>query len=70
MSVGFQESSRAHTILHELEGVISLGYELRALQKLPHLVLLNEEWYKSQMMPVAFLFFSTFIQFFRSFMHP
>jgi hypothetical protein len=42
---------------------------LRALQKLPHLVLLNEEWYKSHMMPVTFLFFSAFIRFFRSFMH-
>ena len=69
MSVGFQDSSRAHTILHELEGVISVGYELRSLQKLPHLVLLNEEWYKSHMMPVTFLFFSAFIRFFRSFMH-
>jgi thiol-disulfide isomerase/thioredoxin len=52
ISVGFQQSSRAHTILRELESVITLGYSLRALQKSPHLVLLNEEWYKSHMLPV------------------
>ena len=70
MSVGFQESSRAHTILHELEGVISVGYELRALQKLPHLVLLNEEWYKSHMMPVAFLFPFCLPSILRSYLDP
>ena len=52
ISVGFQQSSRAHTILRQLESVITLGYSLRALQKSPHLVLLNEEWYKSHMLPV------------------
>ena len=52
ISVGFQQSSRALTILRELESVIVLGYSLRALQKSPHLVLLNDEWYKSHMLPV------------------
>ena len=66
MSVGFQESSRAHSILRELDDVISVGYSLRALQQSPHLVLLNEEWYKSHMMPVVF-FFSCLI---RSYLNP
>jgi thiol-disulfide isomerase/thioredoxin len=52
ISVGFQHSSRAHEILRDLEDVITLGYSLRALQKSPHLVLLNEEWYKSHMLLV------------------
>jgi hypothetical protein len=52
ISVGFQQSSRAHNVLRELESVITRGYSLRALQKSPHLVLLNEEWYKSHMLPV------------------
>ncbi len=49
---GFAQSSRAHTILRELEVVITRGYASRALQKNPHLVLLNDEFYKEQMLPV------------------
>ena len=52
LSVGFQQSSRAYSILRELETVIEQGYSMRALQKSPHLVLLNEDWYKSDMLPV------------------
>ena len=70
MSVGFQESSRAHSILRELDDVISVGYSLRALQQSPHLVLLNEEWYKSHMMPVAFLFPFCLPSILRSYLDP
>ena len=70
MSVGFQESSRAHSILRELDDVISVGYSLRALQQSPHLVLLNEEWYKSHMMPVAFLFLFCLPSNLRSYLNP
>ena len=70
MSVGFQESSRAHSILRELDDVISVGYSLRALQQSPHLVLLNEEWYKSHMMPVAFFFLFCLHSILRSYWDP
>merc|ERR1719502_662217 len=52
MSVPFHQSGRAHTILAELSTVIAEGYELRALQRSPHLVLLNVEWYHQTMRPV------------------
>ena len=44
MSVGFTQSSRARALLASLERVISEGYSTRALQRSPHLVLLNLEW--------------------------
>ena len=44
MSVAFQQSGRAHRVLEELKSVIEDGYEHRALQRSPHLVLLNVEW--------------------------
>jgi len=52
MSVGFRESGRAHTVLAELSGVIAEGYRCRALQRSPHLVLLNPDWYVERMLPV------------------
>ena len=52
MSVPFHQSGRAHKVLSELSAVITQGYELRALQRSPHLVLLNVEWYHSTMRPV------------------
>ena len=52
MSVPFHQSGRAHRILEELQAVIEHGYEKRALQRSPHLVLLNFEWYHEAMRPV------------------
>ena len=46
MSVGFKESSRAESILTKLRKVIDRGYELRAL---PHTVLLNLDFYHSDL---------------------
>ena len=51
-SVPFHQSGRAHRILQELSAVISAGYEQRALQRSPHLVLLNLEWYRAAMQPI------------------
>eukprot|EP00966_Prymnesium_polylepis_P000904 20378-Prymnesium_polylepis.2 len=54
MSVDFKESGRAHSILRELRRVIAGGLEpsVKALQRSPHLVLLNVEWYHEKMKPV------------------
>ena len=52
MSVAFHQSGRAHRTLDELKAVIEDGYAKRALQRSPHLVLLNLEWYHEQMRPV------------------
>lgn len=52
MSVPFQQSGRAHQILSELSLVIEEGYEQRALQRSPHLTLLNTDWYNSTMKPI------------------
>ena len=52
MSVPFHQSGRAHRILEQLQAVIEEGYKLRALQRSPHLVLLNAEWYHQKMRPV------------------
>jgi len=52
LSVGFKQSSRAMDILETLRGVIDEGYACRALQRNPHVVLLNTEWYHSTLRPV------------------
>ena len=52
MSVGFQDSNRAHSILAALAKVIQVGYSQRALQRNPHIVLLNLEFYHAQLKPV------------------
>ena len=52
MSVPFHQSGRAHRILEKLQAIIEEGYELRALQRSPHLVLLNVEWYHQAMRPI------------------
>ena len=54
MSVDFKESSRARAILDELRAVVAKGLEpeTKALQRSPHLVLLNTEWYHAHMKPV------------------
>jgi hypothetical protein len=52
MSVAFHQSGRAHAILADLVKVTEEGYEKKALQRLPHLTLLNAEWYHEEMRPV------------------
>lgn len=52
MAVPFQQSGRAYKILDELARIIEEGYARRALQRSPHLVLLNADWYRVKMMPV------------------
>ena len=52
MSVGFQDSNRAHSILAALAAVINDGYRQRALQRNPHIVLLNTAFYFARMQPV------------------
>jgi len=51
MAVGFRQSNRAFEILERLRVIIDRGYEVRALQRNPHVVLLNAEWYHSEMKP-------------------
>ena len=43
---------RAHRCLEQLTKIIEEGYACRALQRSPHLVLLNVEWYHTAMRPV------------------
>jgi hypothetical protein len=45
IAVGFKSSKRAAAILHNLSGVMSQGYQSRALQRNPHCLLLNVDWY-------------------------
>jgi hypothetical protein len=52
MSVGFHQSRRAFGILDQLKDVIQEGYKQRALQKNPHIVLLNPDWYHENMKPI------------------
>ena len=52
MAVGFKDSSRAHSILAALSAVLESGYAVRALQRIPHLVLLNPGWYHERMKPL------------------
>lgn len=54
MSVNFKDSSKALAILKELRQVIAHGLEpdVKALQSVPHLVLLNVEWYHEHLKPV------------------
>ena len=52
LSVGFKQSSRAKEILEGLRRVVEEGYACRALQRNPHVVLLNTEWYHSTLRPM------------------
>lgn len=45
MSVGFRESQRAVGLLREIRNVVETGYRKRALQRIPHLVLLDPDFY-------------------------
>ena len=52
VSVGFKQSTRAKGILERLQTVIVDGYSIRALQRNPHIVLLNTEWYHTSLKPI------------------
>lgn len=52
MSVGFRESNRAVGILEQLKTVINEGYKHRAMQRNPHIVLLNPEFYHKHLKPI------------------
>jgi hypothetical protein len=52
MSVNFKQSTRAKVILEKLDAVIQEGYKTRALQRNPHIVLLNPDWYHEVMKPI------------------
>lgn len=51
MAVPFKESQRAVTILDQLRVAIELGYSSRALQRSPHIVLLNPDFYAAELKP-------------------
>jgi hypothetical protein len=51
-SLGFRDSNRAKSILEELKVVIDEGYRIKALQRSPHIVLLNPAFYDSSMKPI------------------
>lgn len=52
LTVGFKQSSRAKDILELLKNTILEGYNIRALQRNPHIVLLNIEWYHTILKPI------------------
>lgn len=52
LTVGFKQSSRAKAILESLRETITEGYRIRALQRNPHVVLLNIEWYHAVLKPI------------------
>ena len=52
MSVNFEQSALAHSILRKLTAAIDEGHESRALQRSPHLVLLNHDWYHCTVKPI------------------
>ena len=48
-----RQSARAHELVFQLKSVISSGYERRALQRSPHLCLLDLQWYRDEMRPIV-----------------
>jgi hypothetical protein len=52
LASGLQQSTRAARLLAQLQACISAGYERRALQRSPHLTLLDIEWYTREMQPL------------------
>ncbi len=53
LSVGFKESNRALGVLEKLKEVIIEGYKQRALQRNPHIVLLNPDYYHKFIKPIV-----------------
>lgn len=52
MSVDFQQSEDAMGILRQLKSVIQKGYDEKCLQRNPHIVLLDVEFYHRSIRPV------------------
>jgi hypothetical protein len=52
MSVPFEDSKAARAVLDRLKVVIDTGCSKRALQRIPHLVLLNRGFYSTQLKPL------------------
>ncbi len=52
MTVNFNQSTRATKILELLKEKINVGYEIRALQRNPHIILLNPDWYFVELVPI------------------
>jgi len=52
MSVGFKESNRAVAVLEKIRAIINEGYKQRAMQRNPHIVLLNPDFYHKHLKPV------------------
>ena len=48
----FEESSTAMSILSRLQDAIDAGYESRSLQRLPHVTLLDMQFYLNKMKPI------------------
>lgn len=48
----FEQEGVALEILNRVKGIVNNGISLRFLQRLPHITLLNVEYYRSEMMPV------------------
>ncbi|KAJ9441712.1 putative nucleoredoxin 1-2 [Diplonema papillatum] len=52
MSVSFKDSSKAKVILSELQQVLKGGFESRALQDTPHVILLNLGYFSTKVKPI------------------
>ena len=52
MSVPFQESREAASLLAKIKVVIEQGAAARVLQRTPHIILLNKSFYDSQLRPL------------------
>lgn len=51
-SVAFEARGMALDILKRISVILNEGYALHALQRLPHVTLLNTEWYQSTLKPL------------------
>lgn len=52
MSVPFKMSSRAQALLENIRHAILNGLKIRAIQRNPHITLLNAEWYHKELKPL------------------
>lgn len=62
ISVSFKQSVRAEGILLRIKQCVSQGYDIRALQRNPHIVLLNDEWYDVELKPILAEWLFMYIQ--------
>jgi len=53
MAVEFGENARARAVLGTLQKIVQQGVEIRALQRTPHIILLNPAWYHETMKPAV-----------------